>query len=174
MATRVRPAVPGDLPAITAIYAHHVRTGIASFEEIPPDAAEMARRHAEIVGGGFPYVVAEVDGAVAGYAYASLYRARSAYRFAVEDSVYVADGRHGLGLGRALLTRVIDDATALGKRQMVAVIGDSGNAASIGLHRACGFAMIGTLPAIGFKFGRWVDSVFMQRALGPGDATLPG
>ena len=173
MGPLLRPAMAADLPQITEIYAHHVRTGLASFEETPPDLAEMGRRHAELVGSGFPYFVADLDGAVGGYAYAGPYRARSAYRHTVEDSVYVAAGRHGLGLGKQLLHRVIDAAAAMGKRQMIAVIGDSANHGSIGLHRSCGFAMIGNLPAIGFKFGRWVDSVFMQRALGPGEATPP-
>lgn len=173
MAPRLRPAVAADLPQIATIYAHHVQTGIASFEETPPDVAEMTRRHAELTGNGFPYFVAELDGVIGGYAYAGPYRARSAYRYAVEDSVYIAAGRHGLGLGKLLLHGVIDAATAMGKRQMIAVIGDSANHASISLHRSCGFAMIGNLPAIGFKFGRWVDSVFMQRPLGPGEGAPP-
>ena len=173
MTPRLRPAIAADLSQVAAIYAHHVQTGLASFEEIAPDLAEMTRRHAELVGNGFPYLVADLDGVIGGYAYAGPYRARSAYRYAVEDSVYIAAGRHGLGLGKLLLHGVIDAATAMGKRQMIAVIGDSANHASISLHRSCGFAMIGNLPAIGFKFGRWVDSVFMQRALGPGETTPP-
>jgi len=173
MTPRLRPATPADIAEITAIYAHHVQTGLASFEETPPDVAEMARRHADLAGNGFPYLVADLAGSIGGYAYAGPYRARSAYRYSVEDSVYVAAARHGMGLGKQLLDGVIEAATAMGKRQMIAVIGDSANQASIGLHRSCGFAMIGNLPAIGFKFGRWVDSVFMQRALGPGENAAP-
>lgn len=169
----IRAGADADIPAITAIYAHHVRNGLASFEEVPPDAAEMARRQAEVQAQGLPYLVATIAGQVVGYAYAAPYRARSAYRFTVEDSVYVAPDRIGLGIGRRLLAPVIEAAAAAGKRQMVAVIGDSANAASIGLHQALGFRMAGTLAAIGFKLDRWVDSVLMQRALGDGDRTKP-
>ena len=169
----IRPATPDDIPAIAAIYGHHVATGLASFELEPPTVDEMRRRYDELVPRGFPYLVAERDGAVAGYAYAGSYRARPAYRFSVENSVYIApDARRG-GVGRALLEALIAESARRGFRQMVAVIGDSDNAASIGLHAACGFAMIGALPSIGWKFGRWVDSVFMQRPLGEGDTTPP-
>ena len=163
----VRLSTEADLPAIQAIYAHHVLTGLASFEELPPDLAEMARRRAELSARGLPHLVAEADGRVLGYAYAGPYRARIAYRFTVEDSVYVAPDATGRGLGRLLLARLIADCEALGARQMVAVIGDSGNAASIGLHRALGFEHTGTLRDVGSKFGRWVDTVLMQRPLGP-------
>jgi len=173
-AIAVRAAESTDMPAIAAIYAHHVTHGFGSFEEVPPDAAELARRRAEILAKGLPYFVATDErGQVAGYAYASPYRARSAYRFSVEDSIYVAPDSARQGIGRLLLAALIESCTRLGYRQMVAVIGDSGNEGSIGLHRSLGFARAGLLPSIGFKAGRWVDGVMMQRALGPGDATLP-
>jgi L-amino acid N-acyltransferase YncA len=170
----IRESRDADIAAIAAIYAHHVLHGVASFEEAPPGEAEMARRRAELLARDFPYFVAERDGAVVGYCYAGPYRARIGYRFSVEDSIYIADGQVGRGIGRALLARVIDRSAELGYRQMVAVIGGSETAASIGLHAALGFTEVGVLKAIGFKFGRWVDSVLMQRALGAGDSTLPG
>lgn len=170
----IRPAAESDFDAIQRIYAHHVLTGLASFEEVSPDVAELTRRWRGIVDAGLPYLCAlEADGALAGYAYAGPYRPRSAYRFTVEDSVYMAPGAGGRGIGRALLQQLIDICISLGKRQMIAVIGDSGNAASIALHRACGFSLTGTFQAIGFKHGRWVDSVLMQRALGPGSDSDP-
>jgi len=170
----IRPAAAVDFDAIQGIYAHHVLHGLASFEETPPDAAELIRRWRAIADAGLPYLcAAKPDGILAGYAYAGPYRPRSAYRFTVEDSVYVAPGAAGRGIGRSLLHQLIEICTGLGKRQMIAVIGDSGNAASIALHRACGFALTGTFQAIGFKHGRWVDSVLMQRALGPGSAAKP-
>ncbi|MBM3570100.1 MAG: N-acetyltransferase family protein [Alphaproteobacteria bacterium] len=172
-ALSIRPATPADIPAIAAIYGHHVRHGLASFELDPPDEAELARRQAEILGRGLPYLAAMLDERLAGYAYAGPYRSRPAYRFAVEDSIYVDPSMTGQGVGRALLPALIAECERRGLRQMIAVIGDSANRASIGLHAGFGFVRIGTLPAIGFKFGRWVDSVLMQRALGPGDATLP-
>lgn len=170
---QVRDSRPEDLPAIQAIYAHHVLTGLATFEEVPPDVEEMGRRRADVLGRGLPYLVAEEDGRVLGYAYAGPYRLRSAYRFAVEDSIYVDPAAVGRGLGVALLSAVVEAATAAGCRQMIAVIGDSANAASIGVHRRLGFEHVGVLSAVGFKFGRWVDSVLMQRTLGPGAETLP-
>ncbi|MFQ5764791.1 MAG: GNAT family N-acetyltransferase, partial [Rhodospirillales bacterium] len=142
-------------------------------EMVPPDVAEMTRRRDALLEAGYPYRVAEVAGAVRGYAYASSYRPRPAYRYTVENSVYVARDTQRRGIGRRLLEDLIGRCTALGFRQMIAVIGDSDNASSIGLHRDLGFAEIGTLPSVGFKFGRWVDSVTMQRALGDGDDTLP-
>lgn len=169
----LRPATPTDIPAITAIYGPNVRDGIASFEYDPPDAAEMAKRQAAILDAGYPYLVAEIDGAVAGYAYASAYRSRPGYRFACENSVYVAPSAQGKGVGRALLARLVDDCTALGYRQMIAVIGNLGNHGSIALHRAAGFTVVGVLPSIGWKLGRWVDCVLMQRPLGDGDRTPP-
>ncbi len=168
---RVRTAVDDDLPAIQAIYAHHVATGLGTFETEPPDVAELRARHARIVQAGFPYLVAESDGRVAGYAYASAFRPRAAYRSTVEDSVYVAHDAIGLGIGQALLNGVIERCTAVGLRQMLAIIGDSQNAASISAHRACGFSYVGVMTSVGRKFDRWVDVVIMQRALGAGDAT---
>ena len=173
MPALVRPATADDIAAITAIYAGHVLTGIATFEENPPDAAEMARRHADVTARGLPYLVAEDQGRVLGYAYAGPYRPRSADRFTLEDSIYLAPDAAGRGVGRALLTRVLAESTAWGARQMLAVIGDSGNAASIGLHRALGFRHLAVYEAVGFKFGRWVDTVTMQLPLGEGSATLP-
>ncbi len=172
-AATIRPALAADLDAIQAIYAHHVLHGIATFEEIPPDLAEMARRHAAVTGRGLPYLVAETDGRVLGYAYAAPYRDRSAYRFTLEDSIYLDPAATRRGLGGALLHRLIADAAGTGARQMIAVIGDSGNAGSIGLHARLGFTMAGTMRSVGFKFGRWIDTVTMQLPLGAGDTTLP-
>ena len=170
----IRPATAEDIPVITRIYAHAVRHGTASFELDPPDEAEMLRRQRALRDGRFPYIVAEADGAVLGYAYAGLYRTRPAYRYTVEDSVYVAPEAQRQGVGRVLLDALIVRSTALGFRQMIAVIGDSTlQAASIGLHAAAGFRMVGTLDAVGYKFDRWLDSVYMQRALGPGSDTPP-
>jgi phosphinothricin acetyltransferase len=169
---RLRPATPEDVPAIQAIYAHHVLHGLGTFEEVPPSSAEMAERCAAVLDRGLPWLVAK-DGEVLGYAYAGPFRTRAAYRFTVEDSVYVAEAARGRGVGRALLTAIIAECEAMGLRQMVGVIGDSGNAASIALHRACGFEHLGIVPAVGWKFGRWVDVVWMQRALGPGAGAAP-
>jgi L-amino acid N-acyltransferase YncA len=170
----IRDATEDDLAAIAGIYEHHVRTGLGSFEEEPPPMAEIARRRAEVVAKGLPYLVATgAAGLILGYAYAAPYRARSAYRFSVEDSIYVAAGDAGRGVGRALLEALMTRCAATGYRQMVAVIGDSGNAGSIAVHERLGFRRVGLLPAIGFKHGRWVDSVLMQRELGEGAATLP-
>lgn len=166
---QVRPATPADIPAIQTIYAHHVMHGLASFEVDPPTPAEMRRRFGAITGDNYPYLVA-VDGeAVLGYAYAGAYRDRPAYRWAVEDSVYVAAGAARRGIGRLLLGQLIEECQRRGYRQLLAVIGDSANVASIELHRGCGFTYRGTLAAVGYKLGRWVDSVIMQRALGDGD-----
>jgi phosphinothricin acetyltransferase len=169
----VRPGRENDLPAITRIYAHHVLHGLASFEEIPPDEAELAVRRRDVLGHGLPYLAAEQNGEVVGYCYAAPYRARSAYRFTIEDSVYIDAARVGQGIGRALLARLIELCEPGPWRQMIAVIGDSDNHASIGVHKAEGFHIIGTHPAVGFKFGRWIDSVLMQRELGDGARTLP-
>jgi phosphinothricin acetyltransferase len=169
----IRPATAADIPAITRIYAHAVQHGTASFELDPPDEAEMARRQAALLDGGFPYLTAERGGAVAGYAYAGPYRPRRAYRYSIEDSIYVDPHQHRAGIGRALLGELIAVATAGGFRQMVAVIGDSAQAPSIELHRAAGFRMIGAIEAVGYKFGRWLDTVVMQRALGEGAETAP-
>ncbi len=170
----IRAATPADIPAITAIYDHAVRHGTASFELEPPDVAEMARRRQALVEAGYPYLVAEADGIVAGYAYAGPYRPRPAYRWSVEDSVYVAPALHRRGVGAALLRRLVTEAEQRGFRQMVAVIGDSAQTPSIALHRAAGFRLIGTIEHVGYKFGRWLDTVLMQRALGPGASTPPG
>lgn len=169
----VRDAREADIPAIRAIYAHHVQHGLASFEETPPDEAEMLRRFRTLKEGGFPYLAAELAGDLVGYSYAGQYRPRPAYRYSVEDSVYVRDGMAGKGVGRALLTVLLARCTDMGFRQMIAIIGDSGNHGSIGLHQALGFETVGTIRSVGFKHGRWVDSVLLQRALGEGDTTLP-
>jgi phosphinothricin acetyltransferase len=169
----LRPASLAEIPAIQTIYAHHVLHGLASFEIEPPSAAEMCRRFESVAGGGYPYLVAVEGESVLGYAYASAYRTRPGYRYTVEDSVYVAPSHVGRGIGRKLLGRLIEECERRGYRQMLAVIGDSANSASIELHRACGFAHGGTLRSVGLKFGRWVDSVIMQRQLGESDRTVP-
>ena len=169
----IRAATTADLPAITEIYEHAVLYGTATFELIPPDLAEMTRRFVTLMEGGFPYLVAALDGRVIGYAYAGAYRPRPAYRFTVENSVYLQPAIHRRGIGLQLMQRLIAECEARGYRQMVAVIGDSANAGSIGVHSKTGFAMIGTHPNVGFKFGRWLDTVMMQRALGDGGSTLP-
>ena len=170
---KLRPATTADIPAITAIYAHAVRHGTASFELEPPTEPEMTRRMQAVLDGKFPYLAADIDGKLAGYAYASLYRTRPAYRFTVENSVYVAADMHRRGVGKALLQRLIDECTARGYRQMIAVIGDSDQAASIGVHKACGFEPAGNLKSIGWKFGKWLDTPLMQRSLGDGAKTNP-
>jgi L-amino acid N-acyltransferase YncA len=147
--------------------------GLASFEEVPPPLDEMQSRRAGVLKLGLPYLVAQLDGRIVGYSYATFYRARPAYRYTVEDSVYVADGLHGRGIGTALLGELIARCERGPWRQMLAVIGDSGNTGSIALHRRLGFKPAGTLVSVGFKLGRWVDSVFMQRALGAGDSLQP-
>jgi len=169
----IRPTVAADLPIITEIYEHAVRYGTATFELVPPDLAEMTRRFAALMEGGFPYLVACLEGRVVGYAYAGAYRPRPAYRFTVENSVYLEPAVHRRGIGLQLLRRLIAESEARGYRQMIAVIGDSANAGSIGVHTICGFSMIGTHPDVGFKFGRWLDTVMMQLALGDGGDTLP-
>jgi L-amino acid N-acyltransferase YncA len=169
----IRPATPADIPAITRIYAHAVQYGTASFELDPPGEDEMTRRMRALLDGGFPYFAAEIGGALVGYAYAGPYRTRPAYRFTVEDSIYIDPAAQRRGIGRALLDRLIVESTRGGFRLMVAVIGDSENASSIELHRAAGFEMVGTFSNIGYKFERWLDSVLMQRALGDGATTKP-
>ena len=169
----IRPTVAADLPISTEIYEHAVRYGTATFELIPPDLAEMTRRFAALMEGGFPYLVACLEGRVVGYAYAGAYRPRPAYRFTVENSVYLEPAVHRRGIGLQLLRRLIAESEARGYRQMIAVIGDSANAGSIGVHTICGFSMIGTHPDVGFTFGRWLDTVMMQLALGDGGDTLP-
>ena len=161
------------MPAIHSIYAHHVLHGLATFEEEPPSVEELERRFRDVTGRGLPYVIAEVGGVIAGYGYCAPYRPRSAYRYTLEDSIYVRHDMTGRGVGRSLLEELIRRCETLGYRQIIAVIGDSANAGSIGVHAACGFLRVGTLRSAGFKFGRWVDSIFMQRPLGPGDSTRP-
>jgi L-amino acid N-acyltransferase YncA len=169
----IRPSREGDLAQIAAIYAHHVLHGVASFEEIPPEPDELARRRRDILAQGLPYLVAAQSERVVGYCYASRYRTRSAYRFTLEDSIYIDAAEVGRGIGRALLSGLIERCSQRGYRQMVAVIGGSDQWPSIRLHEALGFARIGVLPAVGFKFGAWVDIVLMQRALGPGATVKP-
>lgn len=168
----LRPCAEADLPAVTAIYRHAVLHGTGTFEIDPPDEPEMRRRHADVRSKGLPWIVAESGTELLGYAYANHFRARPAYRFFLEDSIYLAPNAQGRGLGRLLLADLVARCTALGARQLLAVIGDADNAASIGLHRACGFEHTGVLHRSGWKFGRWLDVVLMQRALGPG-ADLP-
>jgi phosphinothricin acetyltransferase len=169
----VRDATREDMAAARAIYAHHVQNSVASFEEVAPDEAEMNRRREEIVAKGFPYLVAERQGVVRGYGYCSTFRPRSAYRYTVEDSVYVAHWAMRRGAGGALLAELISRCEALGYRAMVAVIGGSDNVGSIALHAASGFRHAGTLPAVGWKLGQWADSVIMIRPLGEGAASPP-
>jgi L-amino acid N-acyltransferase YncA len=172
-AISIRNVDDRDMAAIQDIYAHHVLHGLASWEETPPDEAEMTRRRDAIVVDRFPYLVAEAEGEILGYAYASKYRPRPAYRHTVENTVYVKDGAHRRGIGRKLLAELIDRCTDLGLRRMVAIIGDSDNSGSIGLHVNAGFAHVGIIPSCGFKNGQWLDQVIMQRSLGEGDVTDP-
>ena len=169
----IRPAGLRDIAAITRIYDHAVRHGTASFEIEPPDEPEMVRRYEALREGRYPYLVAELGGAIAGYAYAGPYRARPAYDWSVENSIYIAPQSQRRGIGRALLAQLIAASQERGFRQMIAVIGDSANVGSIELHRAAGFRMVGTFDNVGFKFGRWLDSVLMQRPLGKGAETAP-
>ena len=169
----IRPSTNADLPALTRIYGHAALHGTGTFELEAPDEAEMARRRDAVLANGLPWLVAERDGAVLGYAYANHFRPRRAYRFCVEDSIYLAPDAMGHGLGRLLLAELMARCEAAGARQMLAVIGDSANAGSIGVHRACGFEDTGVLKAAGWKFDRWLDVVLMQKALGEGAATAP-
>ena len=169
----IRPATEADLPFVTEIYEHAVRYGTATFELIPPELTEMTRRFEVLMADGFPYFTATLEGRVIGYAYAGAYRPRPAYRFTVENSVYLQPAIHRRGIGLQLMQRLIADCETCGYRQMIAVIGDSANAGSIGVHTKTGFQMIGTHPDVGLKFGRWLDTVMMQRALGEGATTLP-
>jgi phosphinothricin acetyltransferase len=169
----IRDALADDMAAIQAIYSHHVLNGTASFELVPPTQEEMRQRRAAVLAGGLPYLAAERDGEIVGYAYATLYRPRPAYRYTCEDSVYVKPGMAGHGIGGRLLAELIARCTASGWRQMLAVVGDSANAASLAVHARCGFHPVGTLRSVGHKFGEWRDTVLMQRALGDGDSTTP-
>lgn len=172
-APTIRPGTEADITSVQEIYAYHVLHGVASFEVEPPDVDEMRRRRQAVVERGFPYLVAELDGVIVGYAYAGPYRARPGYRFSCENSIYIRHGMEGRGIGKALLAPLLAGCAAIGMRQMIAVIGDSANHASINLHKSLGFEIAGNLRSVGFKLGRWLDSVLMQRALGPGDETLP-
>ena len=169
----IRDSVESDIPTLTAIYAHWVTHGRASFELSPPTEEEMARRRLAVLEGGFPHIVAEHEGEILGYSYATAYRPRPAYRFTVENSVYVRPGGVRRGAGKALLDALIEQCAARGFRLMVAVIGDSGNAPSIGLHAAAGFQHVGIIPAIGWKHEQWLDTVLMSRPLGDGASVPP-
>ena len=169
----IRPATEADIPEIQAIYAFHVLHGAGTFDEEPPSAEEARAKFQHVVGHGGSWLVATDETGVLGYAYYTQFRDRSAYRYCVEDSIYVRENVRGQGVGKALVAQLIEDATAAGMRQMIAVIGDSENAGSIGVHASLGFHMVGTLRAVGVKFGRWIDVVTMQRPLGQGDADMP-
>jgi phosphinothricin acetyltransferase len=169
----VRDSLDSDMDEVHAIYRYHVLHGDATFEEEPPSVAELMRRRADVLGRGLPYLVAELDHRIVGYSYATLYRFRSAYRFTIEDSVYVRDGLSRRGIGRDLLSMLIARCDSGEWRQIVAVIGNSSNAASIALHGHLGFHHVGTLRAVGYKFGRWVDTVLMQRTLGDDGSAVP-
>ena len=169
----IRDAGPQDLPAITAIYAHHVLTGTGTFEIDPPTEADMAGRRADVLARNLPYIVAEKDGQVAGFAYANWFKPRPAYRFSAEDSIYVADSARGRGVGRKLLAELAVQAEAAGVRKLLAVIGDSANLGSIGVHRSLGFTDVGVMRSVGWKFGAWRDIVLMEKTLGAGDTSSP-
>jgi phosphinothricin acetyltransferase len=169
----LRPAAAGDIAAITRIYADAVINGTASFELTPPDQAEMTRRYAALADNGYPYIVAELSGAIAGYAYAGPYRTRPAYNWTVEDSIYVAPQFHRRGIGLVLLKQLVAESERRGFRQMIAVIGDSAQTPSIALHEAAGFTPVGTFRAIGYKHGKWLDTPLMQIALGTSDTAPP-
>ena len=169
----IRDCAVADIATVQSIYAYYVEHGVASFEEVPPDVHEMQRRLAVILGQELPFLVAVIDNVIGGYAYAAMYRQRSAYRYTVENAVYIDVERTGVGLGRALLSELIKRCAARGYRQMIAVIGDRANDASIALHSALGFERVAELPSVGFKHSRWVDTIYMQRPLGAGDSQPP-
>jgi len=169
----IRPSRDEDIAAIAAIYSHHVLHGTGTFETTPPTEADMAARRADVLGRGLPYLVAEQDGQVLGFAYCNWFKPRPAYRFSAEDSIYVADAARGMGLGRQLLGALCDAAEGAGVRKLLAVIGDSANQGSIGVHRSAGFTQIGVMRSVGWKFGAWRDVVLMEKPLGDGDATPP-
>ncbi|MBS0468580.1 MAG: N-acetyltransferase [Proteobacteria bacterium] len=169
----IRPSLDDDLPAITAIYTHHVLHGTGTFEIDPPTSQDMAARRADVLARGLPYLVAEEEGRVLGFAYCNWFKPRPAYRFSAEDSVYVADAARGRGMGRLLLDALCEQAQAAGVRKLLAVIGDSANAGSIGVHRAAGFTEVGVIRSVGWKFGAWRDIVLMEKPLGAGDTTAP-
>ena len=167
----IRPSRDEDIASITAIYAHHVLNGTGTFEIDPPSVADMTGRRADVLSKGLPYIVAEDAGQVIGYAYCTWFKPRPAYRFSAEDSIYLAPGVHGKGIGRALLAELAAQAERVGIRKLIAVIGDSSNAGSIGVHRSLGFEHVGILKSCGWKFDQWLDVVLMEKALGPGDST---
>lgn len=169
----LRTATDADLPAITAIYAHHVLHGTGTFETTPPTQADMTTRRLDVLARGLPYLVAEQGGRVVGFAYCQWFKPRPAYRYSAEDSIYLHPDAAGQGLGRQLLTALAHQAEAAGVRKLIAVIGDSGNHGSIGVHRALGFEHVGTIRSCGWKFGRWLDIVLMEKSLGAGDSTPP-
>jgi phosphinothricin acetyltransferase len=169
----IRPSAASDIPAIAAIYGWNVLNGTGTFELEAPDEAEMARRRDDVLAKGLPWLVAERDGRVLGYAYANQFRPRPAYRYCLEDSIYLAPQAQGQGVGKLLLAELLGQCVLRGARQMLAVIGDSANAGSIGVHRALRFEHTGTMKSAGWKFDRWLDVVVMQRALGPGDSRPP-
>ena len=167
----IRPSRDEDIAAITAIYAHHVLNGTGTFEVDPPSVADMTSRRADVLAKGLPFIVAEEAGQVIGYAYCTWFKPRPAYRFSAEDSIYLAPGVHGKGIGRALLAELAAQAERVGIRKLIAVIGDSSNAGSVGVHRSLGFEHVGILKSCGWKFDQWLDVVLMEKALGPGDST---
>ncbi|HSI52592.1 MAG TPA: GNAT family N-acetyltransferase [Ramlibacter sp.] len=169
----IRPSTDADLPAITAIYSHHVLHGTGTFETTPPSGADMAGRRADVLAKGLPWLVAEQDGKVLGYAYCQWFKPRPAYRFSAEDSIYLHPDAAGKGLGKLLLAELERQAVAQGVRKLIAVIGDSNNGGSVGVHRALGFTPVGVLKSCGWKFGKWLDVVLMEKALGEGDSTPP-
>lgn len=171
--TLIRPSRDEDLDAITRIYAHHVLHGTGTFETTPPTRDEMAGRQADVLGKGLPWLVIEVDGQVMGYAYGNWFKPRPAYRYSVEDSIYMAPESAGKGLGKLLLTELLAQCERAGVRKVMAVIGDSANAGSIGVHKALGFEQVGVVQSCGWKFGRWLDIVLMQKSIGQGDSTPP-
>lgn len=170
----IRPSTDADVAAITSIYGHHVLHGTGTFETEPPSEADMAARRADVLSKGLPYLVAEEHGAVIGFAYGNWFKPRAAYRYSVEDSIYLAPGQQGKGLGRALLSEFLARCEAVGVRKVMAVIGDSANAGSVGLHRSLGFQNVGVVKSCGWKFGRWLDIVLMDKSIGLGDSTEPG
>ncbi len=169
----IRPSLEQDIPAITAIYAHHVLNSTGTFETEPPSLADMTARRADVLGKGLPYLVAELNGEIAGFAYGNWFKPRPAYRYSVEDSIYLAPGLQGKGLGRALLAELLVCCEAAGIRKVMAIIGDSANTASVGVHKALGFEEVGQVKSCGWKFGAWRDIVIMQKSLGAGDSTPP-
>jgi L-amino acid N-acyltransferase YncA len=169
----IRPSTEQDLPAITAIYGHHVLHGTGTFETDPPSLAEMTARRADVLGKGLPYLVAEEGGKILGYAYCQWFKPRPAYRFSAEDSIYLHPEAAGKGLGKLLLAELERQAEACGTRKLIAVIGDSNNGGSVGVHRSLGFTHVGTLKSCGWKFGKWLDIVLMEKTLGEGDTTPP-